>query len=104
MSVATHRLIADFQISDRQSAFGFLDMCRKCFSFAFPALFSPIHQPRLELGLGAVQNLLVKLTVLRDQTWNRCWNRLLPKALQKCRSAPPKSLRVHIFQQMLPGC
>jgi len=29
-------------------------------------------------------------TVLRDQTWNRFWNRLSPRALQRRRSAPSK--------------
>ena len=43
-------------------------------------------------------------TVLRDQTWNRFWNRLSPKALQRRRSAPSKSLKVRVLQHMLPGC
>lgn len=43
-------------------------------------------------------------TILRDQTWNRSWNRLSPKALQRRRNAPSKSLRARVLQHMLPGC
>ena len=43
-------------------------------------------------------------TVLRDQTWNRFWNRLSPKELQSHLCAPPKSLKVHRCHLLCSGC
>jgi hypothetical protein len=56
-------------------------------------------------GFESIGTIAPQRTVLRDQTWNlgtRFWNRLSPKALQRRRSAPPKSLQVHVLQHLLP--